>query len=116
MSIECSECERDLRGGHDPSCSRFHRTDGMKLIWKFPIQIKAYQELKLPYGAEILTVQFQEDTLCLWALVPSSNHQSQTRELKIFGTGQFIEFSDSLKYIATVQRSSFVWHVFEVKL
>ena len=23
MSIECGECERDLRGGHDPSCSRY---------------------------------------------------------------------------------------------
>ena len=23
MSLECSECERDLRGGHDPSCSRY---------------------------------------------------------------------------------------------
>jgi hypothetical protein len=23
MSIECSECERDLRGGHDPACSRY---------------------------------------------------------------------------------------------
>ena len=22
MSIECGECERDLRGGHDLSCSR----------------------------------------------------------------------------------------------
>lgn len=22
MSVECGECERDLRGGHDPSCSR----------------------------------------------------------------------------------------------
>lgn len=22
MSLECSECERDLRGGHDPECSR----------------------------------------------------------------------------------------------
>ncbi len=22
MSVECSECERDLRTGHDPSCSR----------------------------------------------------------------------------------------------
>jgi hypothetical protein len=22
---ECSECERDLRGGHDPSCSRYRR-------------------------------------------------------------------------------------------
>lgn len=23
MSLECSECEHDLRGGHDPSCSRY---------------------------------------------------------------------------------------------
>ena len=23
MSIECSECERDLRGGHAKTCSRF---------------------------------------------------------------------------------------------
>lgn len=23
MSLECSECECDLRGGHDPSCSRY---------------------------------------------------------------------------------------------
>jgi hypothetical protein len=23
VSVECGECERDLRGGHDPSCSRY---------------------------------------------------------------------------------------------
>jgi hypothetical protein len=23
MGLECSECEHDLRGGHDPSCSRY---------------------------------------------------------------------------------------------
>ncbi len=23
MSLECSECERDLRAGHLPSCSRY---------------------------------------------------------------------------------------------
>lgn len=23
MGAECSECERDLRGGHDESCSRY---------------------------------------------------------------------------------------------
>jgi hypothetical protein len=27
MSIECGECERDLRGGHDPSCSRVRHPD-----------------------------------------------------------------------------------------
>lgn len=28
MSYECSECERDLRGGHEPSCSRANLTGG----------------------------------------------------------------------------------------
>lgn len=23
MGMECGECERDLRAGHDPSCSRY---------------------------------------------------------------------------------------------
>lgn len=27
MSLECGECERDLRGGHDPSCSRYVKHD-----------------------------------------------------------------------------------------
>lgn len=26
MSIECAECEHDLRGGHDESCSRYRWT------------------------------------------------------------------------------------------
>jgi hypothetical protein len=26
MSLECSECERDLRGGHDPTCSRYRQS------------------------------------------------------------------------------------------
>ena len=26
MSRECSECERDLRRGHDPQCSRYRAT------------------------------------------------------------------------------------------
>ena len=35
MSIECSECEMDLRGGHDPSC-KYHPDNRKKeLPWKF---------------------------------------------------------------------------------
>ena len=28
MSVECSECERDLRSGHDKTCSRY-RDEGI---------------------------------------------------------------------------------------
>lgn len=29
MSLECSECERDLRGGHDIACSRYNLITGV---------------------------------------------------------------------------------------
>jgi hypothetical protein len=29
MSMECGECERDLRGGHDISCSRYNLKAGV---------------------------------------------------------------------------------------
>ena len=42
MSIECGECEHDLRGGHSPDCSRYvpfreddvilHRPSGEKWV------------------------------------------------------------------------------------
>ena len=30
MSLECSECERDRRGPHDPSCSRYRLSQACK--------------------------------------------------------------------------------------
>lgn len=30
MSLECSECERDVRGSHDPSCSRYDVADEIR--------------------------------------------------------------------------------------
>lgn len=36
MSLECSECERDTRGGHDESCSRHPKNRG--LYGKFKVE------------------------------------------------------------------------------
>ena len=36
MSIECGECERDLRGGHDPSCSRYISDDERIVKAEYP--------------------------------------------------------------------------------
>lgn len=41
----------------------------MKTIWKFELKVGDKQTVEMPEGAEILTAQFQGDTLCLWALV-----------------------------------------------
>ena len=41
----------------------------MKTIWKYPLRIRDWVRLEMPRGAEILCVQVQGLTPCLWALV-----------------------------------------------
>lgn len=39
MSIECGECERDLRGGHDEGCSRYKPPCGARREgFKYPCE------------------------------------------------------------------------------
>ena len=41
----------------------------MKRIYKYQLIVTDRQDVQLPEGAEILTIQTQVDTPCLWALV-----------------------------------------------
>lgn len=87
----------------------------MQTIWKYPLSITSEQTLKMPVGARVLSIQFQCDTLCMWALVDGSLDQ-ESRTFRIYGTGHPIEpeLNSSLVYLATVQESNrLVWHVFE---
>jgi len=83
-------------------------------IWKFPIATVDLQKVMMPRGAEILTVQTQVDTVCLWALVDPSA-KSEERLIETFGTGQPIENQQEREYIATYQLEGgdLVFHVFE---
>jgi len=85
-------------------------------IWKFPLEITDLQEVLMPKGAEILTVQMQEQTLCIWAKVnPEKEFETEIRKIRIIGTGH--KFNDeNLKYIGTTQMygGGLIWHVFEV--
>lgn len=94
----------------------------MKTIYKYPLEIKDTQFIKLPAGAQILTAQTQKtgyrEQLCLWALVDTDN-KTKTREIVIIGTGNPIKLADEswlLNYISTVQQldGRLVWHVFEI--
>lgn len=49
-----------------------------KTIYKYPLDVTDVQEIKLPVGAEILTVQAQNGTLCLWALVDPQGIEKET--------------------------------------
>lgn len=83
----------------------------VKTIFKYPIEVVDSQEIKMPIGAEVLTVQVQGDIPCLWALVESSV-PSESRTILIFGTGHPVSGLNN-KYIGTFQLGALVFHVFE---
>lgn len=40
-----------------------------KVIYKYPLPRNTFMKVTLPKDCEILTIQEQRNTLCLWALV-----------------------------------------------
>lgn len=103
--------------------------NNMLAIWKFPLLITDRQSLRMPGGAQVLTVQFQREKLCLWALV-DVNSPSEMRTFEVIGTGNEIHpesDGEVRNYICSVQeervgpgsvlasvRVNFVWHIFEL--
>lgn len=83
----------------------------MRAIWKYPLQITDHQHLLIPEKAEILSVEFQGETLCLWAEVEMS-YPKEDRVIQIVGTGNPI-LNSGRKFIGTVQQGPLVWHIFE---
>lgn len=85
----------------------------MKTIFKYPLAITDSQAVLMPIGAEFLSVQFQGEDLCLWALVdPNAKKIAQT--FWIVGTGHPVPASEYLKFIGTAQQfgGKLVWHIF----
>ena len=85
-------------------------------IYKYPLKIDDKQEVSMPFGAQILCCQTQDETVCLWAMVDTRNSE-QKRTIEIFGTGHHIptDMGMDRRYIGTAQQASgqLVWHVFE---
>lgn len=88
----------------------------MKVIYKYPLEIKEKQEILLPDNHQILDVQVQNNIPCLWVLLDSDDLKpSSTHSFNIFlyATGQ--QFIDcGLNYISTFQmmQGSYIIHAF----
>ena len=82
----------------------------MKTIYKYELRSQD-ASIKLPLGAEILTVQIQDGRPMIWALVDPESVLVD-RFISIVGTGWQVE--DNTKYICTFMEGYFVWHVFEM--
>ncbi len=84
-----------------------------KVIWKFDLEAKPEQQIEMPIGAEILSMQMQGDQARLWALV-EPEAKKETRTFEVIGTGQLIPDEDRI-FIGTYQvfNGDLVFHVFE---
>jgi hypothetical protein len=85
----------------------------MKTIWKFALN-DPEAKVEMPKGAEILAVQTQWNTPCVWALVDPVQPK-ETRQFRTYGTGHVLPENPG-KYLGTFQVRSgiFIFHVFEV--
>lgn len=89
----------------------------MKAIWKYPLVIDDRQIVHVPRGAELLTVQSQGGTPCLWAKV-DTEAEPVSVEIVMHGTGHPADDTDGLKYLGTFQIAglAFVGHCFAREL
>jgi hypothetical protein len=97
-------------------CFEFENKDGMnKTIWKYELKIDDLQNVIMPIGAEILSVQMQNKTPCLWALVNPDEKDTDTRYIETFGTGHPVAYDmeSTREFIGTYQTRGLVFHVFE---
>lgn len=89
-----------------------------KIIYRYPLLVTDYQEVLMPIGAEILTIQTQGENPSLWALVDPNESNVESRSIEMFGTGHPI--ADDLNiyhhYISTfqLQEGKLVFHAFEM--
>lgn len=91
-------------------------------IWKFPLEVTGSQKILMPVGSQILSVQFQGEQLCLWALCQpvDSGATKRLKTITIAGTGNPVP-DGQMRFIDTVQQkvlgsigATYVWHIFEV--
>jgi hypothetical protein len=84
-------------------------------IWKYPVPLDtpgAVFHLKMPVGAEVLTVQLQQGKPTFWALLDPDARMIQ-RSFRIVGTGWADDDFRNCRYVGTWQKDTYVWHLFE---
>ncbi len=88
-----------------------------KAIYKYQLEVTDLQNILLPKGAEILTIQAQFEKPCLWALVDPNENSNVSVGIEIFGTGPPVGYDMGVdrKYISTFQLKggALVFHAFE---
>ena len=86
----------------------------MQTIYKYPFKIASEVIIEMPKGAQILSIQIQNDIPTMWALIDTEKEMENVL-FHIFGTGHTIPrlFNyGPLDHLATFQQGIYVWHMF----
>ena len=83
----------------------------MQTVYKYRLEVQPVQIVKLPLK-RVLTIQIQDGTPCLWALV-DTDVPAMPLTIHMAGTGiQDGNDYERLKYTNTTQYGAFVFHWF----
>ena len=85
-------------------------------IHKFQLPEGKAHKISMPVGSKVLDFQYQNGTICMWAIVQEGAFpvtKRMTRRFRIVGTGEAYDFQGR-KYQQTLQDGDEVWHIFEV--
>lgn len=85
----------------------------MKRIYKYPLAAEDLQTVIMPEGAEILTIQVQGATPCIWALVDIEQPEER-RTFRTYGTGHQVVTNGTYRGTYQLLGGDIVFHVFEV--
>jgi len=87
-------------------------------IWKYPLKVEDDQCFMIPFNGEVLSVINQKGNLVLYALVDETETRMEDVNIKIIGTGNWIDDEDFIgyKFINTVQLAdgNLVFHIFKL--
>lgn len=87
----------------------------MRTIYKYPVNIDDSLSVEMPQGAQLLTVQVQGGTPCVWAMV--DNRQRPVRRRFAWrGTGHDCGSLIGEKHVGTIQMhgGALVFHLFDL--
>ena len=81
-------------------------------IFKYPLLVTGRQDVEMPQGARILSVQVQRKVPVMWALVDPGKPADQKREIRMRGTGHD-STEDGSEFLDTIQlEAGLVFHDF----
>jgi len=87
----------------------------MKTIFKYILKVEDYQELELPKGSVVLSVEEQREEIVLYALVENTSEGKDTYDIIIHGTGHNAgDIKSDDRFLGTVKMHDglLMFHVF----